>query len=58
MFGCLKTASGVDGLVPLVVVVGVILLQPRKREIVLDWSRASDSWLILDGVEDLIDRKL
>jgi len=45
----------VDGLVPLTVMVGTILFCSEKYKIVLDWSRVPDLWLVLDGIEDLID---
>ena len=46
------------GQVSLAFVVGAVLLRPKVRRIILQWSRASDSWLILEGVENSIDREL
>jgi len=39
-------------------VVGAVFLLPGKREIVLEWSQAPNLWLILDGIEDFVDRVL
>jgi len=47
-----------DNLVPFAVVVGIVFIRPKKREIVLDWSRTSTPGLVLDGVKDLVDREL
>jgi len=48
----------VDDFVPLAVVEGIILFYSGECGVVLDQSWTSDSRLIFDGVEDLIDRKL
>ena len=48
----------IDGLVPFAVVIGTVFLRTRKREIVLDWFQASNSGLVFNGVEDLVDREL
>jgi len=45
-----------DDLVPFAVVVGAAFFRPGKEEIVLDWARVSDSWLVFDGIESLVDR--
>ena len=47
----------VDGLVSLIVMVGAIFLCYQKCGIVPDLSWAPNPWLILDGVEDLVDRE-
>jgi len=43
----------VDGLVSFGFVV-----RAGKRENVLDWSWTLDPWLVLDGVEDLVNQEL
>ena len=45
-------------LVPLTVLVGTILFCFGKCRIILDWSRALDAQLVLDGAENLIDGEL
>ena len=57
LFQVLSEGPTVDGLVPFGFVVGAVFLRSEKRGIVLDLSWTSDPWLILDGVEDLIDRE-
>jgi len=44
-----------DGLVPLTIVVGVVLLYSGMQGVGLDGFRMSDSGLILDGIENFID---
>ena len=55
LFQVLSKGPTMDGLVSFGFVIGAVLFRVGKREIMLDCSRASDPWLILDGVEDLID---
>jgi len=45
----------VDGFVIFTVVVRAVLFCFGKCRIVPDWSRASDPWLVLGSVEDLVD---
>jgi len=40
--------------VPFTVIIGTVLFFSGRCKIVMDWYRALDPWLILDGVEDLI----
>ena len=42
---------------PLPVVKGTVLFCSRECRVVLDRSRANDSKLVLDGVEDFVDGK-
>ena len=58
LFQILLEGSTVDDLMSFGFVVGAMFFRPGKQGIVLDWSRTSDPWLVLDGVEDLIDQKL
>jgi len=44
-----------DGLVPLIVMVGAGLFCSEKSGAILDESWMPDLWLVLDGVEDFID---
>ena len=46
-----------DGSVPLAVMEGTILFCSGKFEVVMDRSRTSDPQLVLDSVEDLVNRK-
>ena len=41
-----------DDLVALAVMIGAIFFCSKKCEIVSDWSRVPNLWLVLDGVED------
>ena len=47
--------SAVDGFVSLAVVKGAVVLCSGVSRIMLDWLRASDSRLVLNGVKDLVD---
>jgi len=46
-----------DGFVPLTVVVGAVLFCPGMRGVVLYGSRTPRPGLVLDGVEDFVDRE-
>jgi len=50
--------SAMDSLVSFAIVVGIILFCSGMREVVLDGSQTPDPWLILDGVEGLVDWEL
>ena len=47
--------STVDGLVSFTFVEGTILFRSEEYRVVLDRLRAPYPWLVLDGIEDLID---
>jgi len=57
LFQVLLEGPTVDSLVPFGFMVGAILLRIGTRGIVLDWFCTSDLWLVLDVVEDLVDRE-
>ena len=46
------------GLVSFTVVIETILFCSGRCRIVSDWSQAPDSWLVLDGIKDLVDREV
>jgi len=55
LFQVLLEGPTVDGLVPLTVMVIGIFFCSEKHGIVPNWSLASNSLLVLDGIEDLVD---
>ena len=44
-----------NDLLSLTIIVRATFFCSEKCEVVLDWFRTSDPWLVIDGVEDLID---
>ena len=58
LFQVLSEISAVDGLVPMSIVVRTVFFCSRECGVVLDRFWTSDSWLVLDGVEELIDGSL
>jgi len=58
LFQVLLDASTVDSLLPLFVMVRAVFFCLGEYGIILAWFRMSDPWLVLDGVEDLIDSEL
>ena len=58
IFQVLLEGPAVDNFVSFTIMIGVILFCSEKCEIVLNWSWISNPWLVLDGVEDLINGEL
>ena len=51
-----QEASAIGGLVSLTVVIRTVIFHSEKYRVALDRLRAPYSWLILDGVEDFVNR--
>jgi len=50
-------APTIDGLVSLSIIVGAVLFYSKMQWVVLYGTQKPDLWLVLDGVEDLVDGK-